>query len=313
MQGQRHHPYLDWWISELATRQHGVVAWFQLRDAGVSRGLVDFRLAAGRLHIVHRGVYAVGHRELTLEGRRMAAVLALGPTAVLSHHSAAEHWGMLARSQSGVTHVTLPDRGPRRQRRGIAVHRVPEVQATVHDGIPVTTVPWTLLDLAATAQPRILDRAIEGAERARLLDLKALQPLLAEVRPGVRALREALAAYDDAPTESELERRFLELCTAYDIPRPHVNQWLLGRFQVDFLWPEHRLIVETDGMAWHGTSAARKRDHKRDAELALAGFYTQRFDWEQVTQTPAKTAELVLQLLAERDPSSRSPWMPGKR
>ena len=302
MEGQSALAYIDRWISRLADRQHGVVAWFQLRDAGISRGAVDSRLARGLLHIVHRGVYAVGHRVMTLEGRRMAAVLAHGPSAVLSHRPAAEHWGMLPPSFSPVMHVTVPGRGARKTRPGIAVHRVPAVEADVHDGIPITTLPWTLLDLAGAANPRLLARAIEGAERARLRDLNALEPILADARPGVRALRTALATYDDAPTASELERRFLELCAEYDIPRPHVNQWVLGRFQVDFLWPRERLIVETDGMAWHATSAARARDHERDADLALAGFYTQRFNWHQVTQKSPSTAALVLQLLAERQP-----------
>ena len=290
--------YADWWIADLAGRQHGVVAWFQLRAAGISRGLVDFRLAEGRLHIVHRGVYAVGHAAVSGRGRLMAAVLALGPGAVLSHGSAAMLWGLLA-DWRGAAHVTVPGRGARGRRSGIIVHRVHEIERAELDGIPVTTLPQTLLDLASTTSERTLTRAVERAEAARLLDLGALEPLLATTRPGVRALRATLELYDDAPTRSELERRFLELCRDHDVPRPEVNVWLEG-YEVDFLWRSERLIVETDGLEWHGTHAARERDLERDAALALAGFQTQRFTWRLTTQQPSKVARLVLQLLAAR-------------
>jgi hypothetical protein len=287
--------WADAWIAELATRQHGVVAWFQLRDAGISRGLVDFRLAERRLHPVYRGVYAVGHRALSPEGRMLAAVLALGPTAVLSHRSAAEHWGLL-RGASSVTHVTVPGRGTRTRRPGIVVHRTPETSAETLRAIPTTTVARTLLDLAATAPRRTLDRAIEGAEVLRLFDLAALEPLLTERRPGVRALRAALAAYDDAPTRSELERRFLDLCSEHGLPRPLVNVPVAGHV-VDFLWPEQRVIVETDGLEWHSARGARARDHDRDADLTLAGYRPQHVNWRQVVHEPAKLAALVRRLL----------------
>jgi very-short-patch-repair endonuclease/predicted transcriptional regulator of viral defense system len=302
MEGQSALAYIDGWIARLADRQHGVVAWFQLKAAGITRGAVDFRLARGRLHIVHRGVYAVGHQVLTQEGRRMAAVLAHGPSAALSHRSAAEHWGMLPPSYSEVVHVTVPGRSTRKTRSGIALHRVPAVEAAVHDGIPITTVSWTLLDLASAADSRLLDRAIEGAEKARLLNLDDLERFLELGRPGVRTLREALADYDDAPTRSELERRFLELCADHGLPRPLVNQWILGRFEVDFLWPAERLVVETDGMAWHASTAAVERDHRRDAELRLAGYEVQRFTWRMVTTEGETVARLIRKLLAERQP-----------
>lgn len=289
------HDWADAWISELATRQHGVVAWFQLRDAGITRGFVDFRLAERRLHVIHRGVYAVGHRALTPEGRLLAAVLALGPHAVLSHRSAAEHWGLLHGTAS-VTHVTVPGRGTLNPRSGIVVHRTSEVDAVTVDAVPVTTVARTLLDLAATAPRRTLDRAIERAEVLRLFDLGALEPLLIERRPGVRALRAALAVHDDAPTRSELERRFLELCDEHGLPRPLVNVPIAGH-TVDFLWPAQRVIIETDGLQWHSSRGARARDHERDADLALAGYRPQHVNWRQVVHKPAKLAKLVRRLL----------------
>lgn len=289
--------WADAWIAELATRQHGVVAWFQLREAGISRGLVDFRLAERRLHIVRRGVYAVGHRALTPEGRLLAAVLALGPAAVLSHRSAAEHWGLL-RGPSSAVHLTVPGRGTLARRRGIVVHRTPDVAAETHRRIPVTTVARTLLDLAATTHRRTVDRAIERAEVLRLLDFAALEPLLIQRRPGVTALRAALARYDDSPTRSELERRFLELCDDHALPRPLVNV-PVSNHVVDFLWPEQRVVIETDGLEWHSARGARARDHERDADLALAGFRPHHVNWRQVVHEPAKVARLVRQLLLE--------------
>lgn len=288
--------WADAWIAELATRQHGVVAWFQLRAAGISRGCVDFRLAERRLHLVHRGVYAVGHRALSPEGRLLAAVLALGPNAVLSHRSAAEHWGLL-RGTASATHVTVPGRGTLARRRGIIVHRTADVARETLGAIPVTPVARTLLDLAATTPLRTLNRAIERAEVLQLFDLGALEPLLAERRPGVRALRAALAVYDDAPTRSELERRFLELCDEHGLPRPLVNVPVAGHV-VDFLWPEQRVIIETDGLEWHSARGARARDHDRDADLVLADYRPQHVNWRQVVHEPAKLAHLVRRLLS---------------
>jgi very-short-patch-repair endonuclease len=293
-------PDADRWLADLATRQHGVVAWFQIDAAGIPRRRLDTWIALGRVFRVHRGVYAVGHRALSPQGRLMAAVLALGPAAALSHRSAAFHWGLLLRPPSTV-HVTVPSRGTRRRRRGIVVHRAPGIRSEVHDAIPVTTVAQTLLDLAATSRRTTLDHAIERAETLRLFDLDALAPLLAARGAGVRALRDAVAAYDDAPTRSELERLFLQICRDHGIPRPLVNT-RIGDLEVDFLWPEHRLVVETDGREWHGTRAGREDDTVRDAALALAGFWTQRFDWRIVTRRRAYVAEVVLHLLAERRP-----------
>jgi very-short-patch-repair endonuclease len=251
------------------------------------------------VHIVHRGVYAVGHAALSVEGRLMAAVLAHGPGAVLSHRSAAERWNMLRRSASPRIDVTIPRRGGLRRRPPVVVHHAPGVRVTTVDGFPVTTVAWTMLDLAASAPERLVEQAVEGAERAGVLDLAELREVTAVVRPGVRVLREALAEFDDAPTNRELERLFLQLCRDHGLPRPHVNVWVEGAL-VDFFWPEARLIVETDGLETHGTRAAVERDHGRDAVHALAGHRTQRFTWRQVTREPAMVAEVVRHLLAER-------------
>ena len=299
MQGQGHQRWPDRYIARLADAQHGVVALWQLRDAGFTRGAIDSRLALGRLHIIRRGVYAPGNRLITQQGRWMAAVLSLGALAVLSHVSAAVAWGLLAPWSGARIHVTIPERNPRKRRTDLAVHRAPGVETTVHDGIPITTVAWTLLDLAATQRPRTVERAVEAAERLRLFDLADVERLTATQRPGCRALRVAIATYDDAPTRSELERRFLELCQDHGLPRPQVNVWLPEcAMEVDALWPQARVVVELDGRAHHGTAAAFERDRHRDAHLALAGYRTARFSWRQVVDEPATVAAVVRALLA---------------
>jgi hypothetical protein len=292
------HRFPDRGVAALAARQHGVVARWQLRDVGMSDGQIAGRLERGRLHPVHRGVYAVGHRLLTREGRWMAAVLSLGPSAVLSHRSAAALWGLVA-DDGPRPDVTVPGRGTLR-RRGVLVHRTPAVQRTRHRGIPVTTPMRTLVDLAAVAPRRVLVRAVEHAERLRVFDLRELERLMGR-RPGAAALRAAVAAWDGAPVRSELERRFLELCDRHGLPRPLVNTLVAG-LEVDFAWREPRLVVETDGLAHHGTRASAERDRRRDAVLAIAGWRVQRFTWRQVTDEPAAVAAVVRRLLGDAAP-----------
>ena len=295
MQGQRRRGSTpDWFLRELAERQHGVFAWWQLRAAGLTRGEVDSRLARGLLRKVHRGVYAFGHRELTQEGWWMAAVLALGEHAVLSHRSAAALWGMLPTSHTAFIHVAVP--GKPRARRGarIMVHRrVADVATTERRGIPVTTVEATLSDLAVTVDRHTLGQAVAAAERLELFDRRLWTPPAA--RPGASVLREVVGAHRTAPTRSELERRFLELCREHHLPLPKVNVWVAD-VEADFYWPAHRLVVETDG----GTHAGRElvRDYDKEAKLALAGIRTHRFDWEQVVDRPPGVAEVLTALMS---------------
>jgi very-short-patch-repair endonuclease len=294
MQGQRRRGSTpDWFLRELAERQHGVFAWWQLRLAGLTRGEVDSRLARGLFRKVHRGVYAFGHRELTQKGWWMAAVLALGEHAVLSHRSAAALWGMLPTSDTAFIHVAVAGRPRARRKTRIMVHhRHSEVETTVHDGIPVTTVEATLLDLSLTVDRHTLGQAVAAAERLELFDRRVWTPPAA--RPGASVLREVVGAHRAAPTRSELERRFLELCREHHLPMPKVNVWVAGA-EVDFYWPVHRLVVETDG----GTHAGREvtRDYGKEAKLALAGIRTHRFAWEQVVDAPVETADVLSALM----------------
>jgi predicted transcriptional regulator of viral defense system len=292
----------DHQIAALAARQHGVVARFQLTALGLDVGAIKYRLAHGRLHRLHAGVYAVGHARVTAHGRWMAAMLACGPGAVLSHHSAAALWELLPRSDTGPrAEATAPTH--RRGRRGLVIHfarRLDRRDRTTRHGIPVTTVPRTLLDLAEVLPPRELERAFEEAQRLRLLDareiarlrrrshgrhgLRPLARLLAEQRPGVAA------------TRSELERRFLALCQEAGLPPPAVNVRLAG-FEVDMLWQRQRLVVELDGHAFHHSRSAFERDRIRDAALQLAGYRVVRITHRRLEGAPRATAATISALL----------------
>lgn len=276
-------------IARLADRQHGVVTHGQLRELGLSRRTIERRVEALRLYGVHRGVYAVGRRSLTPLGHRMAAVLACGPTAVLSHKSAGSHWGLLETAQTKID-VMVPGTS-RAQRKHIRVHRgrrlhPEDVQKL--DGIPVTSVARTLLDLAAALNRFQLLRAVEQAERCRRLDYAGLQRLLdrGNGHPGTRRLGAILAAYTGAPaTRSELERRFLDLVIAARLPRPHLNVAVAG-LEVDAHWPQWRLVVELDSRAYHSSPRAFERDRERDATLLRAGQRVLRITSRRMTNHP---------------------------
>ncbi len=253
-------------IARVAALQHGQISTVQLRAIGLSEKQIRGRVAAGRLHRVHRGVYSVGVPPTMPLGVWTAAVLAVGPGAVLSHRTAGASWG-LCRAPAAVD-VTTPRSGAR-GRAGLALHHavLDRADVTRHDGLPVTTPARTLLDLAATDGPADVDRRLQEARVRRLVDDDALRATLArnERRPG----RPALAAAVAGPfTRSELERAFLALVAAHDLPAPRANVRLRG-LEVDALWPERGLAVELDGRG-HATRAGHERDRRRDAALAAA-------------------------------------------
>ena len=292
----------DAWIAVLATRQHGVVSWRQLIDAGFGRGAIDHRCRIGWLHRVHRGVFAVGHPPLTREARWMAAVLACGNGAGLSHVCATALWEI--RPYTGIyIDVTVPRRTGRASRDRIRLHRSSIFSAddvTTHRGIPVTTIARTLLDVAATLKEPALARTIEQTEIRRLFDLRAVEQTIARHphHRGVPRLRRALALYrDDEFSRSELEKDFLALCDANRIPRPLVNHIVEGK-EVDFFWPDQRLIVETDGRATHFTIAAYEGDRARDAYLLALGYRGLRFTELQLRFDGATVAERLAAVLA---------------
>jgi very-short-patch-repair endonuclease len=305
MRGELREDPSDTAIVELARRQHGVVGRAQLRALGLGDDAIDWRVRKRRLHRVHRGVYVVGYPHLTRNERFMAAVLACGDEAALSHFSAAVLWGML--NSDGKVHVTAPGE---RVRPGLAVHRaaLEAGEVTKRAGIPVTTPARTLIDLADVASRRTLERAFDEAEFLRL-DCTGLAAR--HGRRGSGALSSVLAVHaaGSTRTRSELEEMFLALCDKHGLPRPEVNVHIEG-YECDFVWREQRLIVETDGAAAHGTARAMRRDPTRDAELMIAGWRVWRVTYERLLREPDAVAEQLVRLGIT---PSRPPATPAAR
>ena len=285
----------------MAARQHGVIAYRQLVALGSGRGAIAHQVANGRLHRVHRGVFAVGHRRLTLQGRRMAAVLAVRDS-VLSHRDAAALWGLLAGAGT-LFHVTAVARG-RAQQRGIKVHQVRKLDArdrTIRDGIPVTSLARTLLDLAEVVPATTLARAYDEAERLRLLDVRALKELCAR-SPGRRGLKPLKVLIADRTRETphtkrELEALFFDFCRAHRLPLPACNAMVEG-YEVDTLWADKQLVVELDSWEFHGGRRAFERDRERDAVLQAAGYRVVRVTWRRLNEQPEELATLIRRLLS---------------
>ena len=301
IQGECRSRQRDRALAALAARQHGVVARRQLLELGIGTGAVDHRVAIARLQPVHRGVYSVGPAHPGPRARWMAAVLACGPGALLSHRSAAALWGLRAGGGPAVE-VSVP--GQRcRGRPGIVLHRLRTLDAedlAVRDGIPVTALPRTLLDLAEVVSPARLEFAFEDAERLRILDLRAIGGMWerAAGRRGLRALAGLLSeAHEPPDTRSELERRFVRLCREAGLPLPALNTMVAG-VETDAVWPQERLIVELDGFAYHHTRAAFERDRARDADLQLAGYRVVRVTARRLDRDPAAVVAALRSLLA---------------
>jgi len=293
---------IDLSIAALAGAQHGVVSRAHLRSLGLSEDVIDRRVASGRLHVVHRGVYAVGHTVLTIEGRWMAAVLASGDDAVLSHATAAAAWD-LRPIGTGAIHITVPGDPGRKRRAGIRVHRSTTLEphdTTTHRSIPITTPVRTLIDLAATLKGRPLEHSLDVADQRGLVDFAELAERIAARpgRPGSPSLRAVLSLYAAGTfTRSELEERFFALCDHHGLPRPTSNTCIEGE-EVDFVWRDARLIVEVDGYRYHRSPSAFEDDRERDVTLTLAGWTVLRFTWAQVTGRPGWVAAAVSERLA---------------
>jgi very-short-patch-repair endonuclease len=287
-------------LSEVADRQWGVIALAQLRALGFSDGAVKHRVRVGRLHRVQRGVYAVGHRVLRVEGRRLAAVLACGEGAVLSHRSAAAHWGLLPTDQQRVD-VTAP--ASRHGAPGIRLHRTRSLDAqdtTNHQGIPITTVHRTLLDLAATTRDEQLERALAQTMHLQLYDQRAIDDVIARSNGHRGAGRlDAATRQPMQVTMSAWEDRVLRLVRRARLPEPVCNESLYvpdhGECKPDFCWPAHNLIVETDGWESHRTLAAFRADRAKDAALTAAGYRVLRFTWDVDDATIVRRLRAVLQ------------------
>lgn len=284
-------------ILALAAKQHDVVAMRQLLALGFHRQAIQRLVQAGWLHRLHYGVFAVGRRDLSPAGHRMAAVLACGDGALLSHFAAAAQWGLRQSSRVRID-VNAPGR---RSRAKIRVHHAqlhPDDRA-IHRRIPLTSPARTLLDCAALVTAAELTRMVEEAERLGLFDLGAIEAVLARNarHRGTEPLRNALRVWTEPPpTRSELERRFLELVAAANLPRPNVNVLVAG-LEVDFVWPEAALIVELDGRRYHTAASAFERDRLRDVRLTTAGFRVVRITWRRLHDEPAAVVADLRRLL----------------
>jgi predicted transcriptional regulator of viral defense system len=285
-------------VLELAARQHGVVTRAQLLELGLSAPAIKYRLRRGRLHPVHRGVYAVGRPQLTRLGSLNAAVLAAGPGAALSHEQAGEVYGLRGRRRAPIE-VTVPA-GAMRLRPGIRIHRraLSEADITTRHGIRVTTPVRTLLDLADRLSERQLEAAVNEADRLDLVDPERLRA--AAAGRGAPTLRDLLDRDTFALTDSELERRFLPIVRRAGLPPPLTQQRLNG-FRVDFFWPDLALVVETDGLRYHRTPAQQARDRRRDQAHAAAGLTPLRFTHHQVAHE-ARSVETTLRAVVRRPP-----------
>lgn len=293
-------------IAAVAQAQHNTVTLGQIEALGLSGRALRHRAVAGRLHRLHHGVYAVECPGS--EGRWMAAVLACGPGAVLSHRSAAALWG-IAEDRGAAVDVSAPHRAGR-SRPGIAAHRggrLEDIDVTTHRGIPCTSLERTLLDLAGVVGRRSLERAVDRAEELRTFDLRKLEDIVDRCRGrrGVRALAGVIAAYDGpAVSRSEAEERFLSLVVEAGLERPRMNAWIPldegSGYSPDFLWTDARLIVEVDGRTYHAKQRAFTEDRRRDRRLALAGFETRRYAAAEVFDEPTRVVDELSTFLQQR-------------
>jgi very-short-patch-repair endonuclease len=294
-------------LAALAERQHGLVGRWQLMEAGWSGGAIEKRIWAGRLHPLHAGVYRVGHALISREGRWMAAVLASGPETVLSHASAAALW-MIRPSSRSIIDVTCP--GKSRSWDGIRRHHkaLPADEITVEEGIPVTTVPRTIFDMAATESVDVVVALLREMEFLELRDRLSLWDLVDRYpgRRGVRKVGVALERLEEEPAgrkRSKLEERFAPFLRHHRLPLPRFNDWITvggKRYQVDCHWPGTGQIVELDGWQGHGTKSAFREDRARDRALKVAGYSVIHITWNQLDDEPEAIASDLRALLKRR-------------
>jgi very-short-patch-repair endonuclease len=291
----------------LAAEQHGVVSRQQLLALGLNTSAIDRRIANGRLHSLMRGVYAVGRPVVGRRGRWIAAVLCCDPRttpggephAVLSHGSAAALWG-IAPAPPGPVQVSV--RSPTSRRRpGVKAFRRPALDLADcdrRDGIPVTGIVRTLVDIATMLSAPRLERAVNEADRLDLVDPERLRSSLPSYRgvAGVGRLRELLDRRTFSLTASELERRFLILLRGAGLPEPLTGQMVNG-YEVDFFWPGRGLVVETDGLRYHRTPTQQARDRLRDQAHLSAGLTPLRFTHAQVRFEPKRVTDTLAAIL----------------
>ena len=287
-------------MAAVAAAQFGVISTAQVRACGIERSGIAHRLRAGRLVPQYRGVYAVGHEVLRPEGHRMAAVLACGRGSALSHGGSGRHWSIWWGTSPWID-VTRPraGRGP----AGIRVHGglLGPDDVTVLNGIPVTTLARTVVDMAPGLGESALRRLIDDAIRHPAYDQAAMDRQLARGRPGAPAVRaELLSRHPDSHrTRSEFEAIALPLLAHHGLPRPEVNVWLPGLGnEVDLLWRNERVVVEWDSRAHHDNDPSFEHDREQNVELLAAGYVPLRFTWRQLHDRPEWVAAHIAKALS---------------
>jgi hypothetical protein len=304
---------LDAAIAAIADAQHGIVARWQLVALGFSAGAIKNRIANGQLRLLHRGVYAVGHTHLTPNGRRMAAVLACGDGAFLSHSSAARVRGVRNASLSTFD-VTVPA-GRRPRRPGIRVHETAALHpddVSLVDGIPVATVPRILIDLAPVLSPHKLLNVIEAADRQYLFDLVAIDRAIARTpnRRGIAKLQGVLAGYRPAPfTRSRIEREVHDELAQRDLPHHATNQQVAG-VEPDIWFPESRLAVQIDTHDYHGSPRAFEQDRRDDIQLQLNWCRVIRITGKRWTDERERVIHEI-ETLSAMPPPAPTPGLPA--
>ena len=288
---------MDSWMSKerferLVNDQHGRITRAQLGRLGVSDTRIRVWIGTGRLHRVLPGVYAVGHRALGREADLWAAILYAGPGAMLSHGTGA-HWRGLINHPPRVIEVTTPRKT--KSITGVRVYARRDLQRDFHDRLPVTSIPQTMLDLAAASEPKLVRRALAVLDYRHELDTDALRAICGHGRPGSAQLRQALQAHQPqlAYTNGPLEEAFLEWCERWKVPLPHFNMVVHGVI-VDAYWPAGRLVVELDGRDNHSSAAQLRRDKRTDLRLRGEGLTVHRYDWTLLHDQPRQIRDEIL-------------------
>jgi very-short-patch-repair endonuclease len=289
-------------MANLAARQFGVVTHRQLNDLSYSDESIKRAVAAGRLHTLHRGVFAVGHQGLSPHGLCMSAVLFRGNEALISYQSAVWLWGLERKLEIPV-HVSVRWRGHRQD--AIGLHHCPALRdedVAETERLPVTSIPRTLLDYASEAKQYRLERAIDRADRLELLDSAAVNLITDEVRGhrGRGPLRRAMVIYHEKGfTRSGGEKRMLAALADVGVQRPSVNNFIEG-FELDFFWERERFGVELDSWEHHRGRRSFEEDRKRQEELAMAGIETIRITGTRLKREPRKVAMRIAAHLERR-------------
>jgi hypothetical protein len=255
-------------------------------ERGVTAKTIEHGVQARRLRPIQRGIYAVGHDAIPARGRLYVGLLIAGDGAALSHRSAAGVWRLIP-SLPPFVDVTTTNRAPR-NRPGLVFHHATSLETTTRHGLPITTPIRTLRDLGATRPHAEVERA---ASEALVLKLVTKGELATQQGPGAAVLARLVGA-GIGPTRSGLERAFLKAVSRQGLPEPLVGH-RIGPYTVDFFWPSHNLVVETDGERYHGHVIAVRRDSKRDVYLQLRGCTILRVPEDELADSPATVARFL--------------------